>query len=213
MGCPIRRSTDQRVLTPPRGFSQRATSFIACACQGIHQMPLNHLRTTMNQRTTIKHNHHPPPHGGIPSIHVRSRYMTNRGKTPAPHTVTNAKTHSLCQRTSSDQSAVTSDQIRSHHRFTVKACFPIPDYKDGPKDVGVNAPQRVSLHQTIALHALRGAELCLKTPNPKMFSGRFVASRDRQSWWSQTGSNRRPPACKAGALPTELWPLSVTSWQ
>src|SRR5262245_37504343 len=27
------------------------------------------------------------------------------------------------------------------------------------------------------------------------------------SWWSQTESNRRPPACKAGALPTELWPL------
>ena len=25
-------------------------------------------------------------------------------------------------------------------------------------------------------------------------------------WWSQSGSNRRPPACKAGALPTELWP-------
>ena len=29
---------------------------------------------------------------------------------------------------------------------------------------------------------------------------------DREKWWSQTGSNRRPPACKAGALPTELWP-------
>jgi hypothetical protein len=28
----------------------------------------------------------------------------------------------------------------------------------------------------------------------------------RKGWWSQTGSNRRPPACKAGALPTELWP-------
>ena len=26
------------------------------------------------------------------------------------------------------------------------------------------------------------------------------------SWWSQAGSNRRPPACKAGALPAELWP-------
>ena len=24
--------------------------------------------------------------------------------------------------------------------------------------------------------------------------------------WSQPGSNRRPPACKAGALPAELWP-------
>ena len=29
-----------------------------------------------------------------------------------------------------------------------------------------------------------------------------------KAWWSQTGSNRRPPACKAGALPTELWPRS-----
>ncbi len=27
-----------------------------------------------------------------------------------------------------------------------------------------------------------------------------------EGWWSQTGSNRRPPACKAGALPAELWP-------
>jgi hypothetical protein len=30
--------------------------------------------------------------------------------------------------------------------------------------------------------------------------------RSTREWWSQTGSNRRPPACKAGALPTELWP-------
>ena len=28
----------------------------------------------------------------------------------------------------------------------------------------------------------------------------------RRRWWSQSGSNRRPPACKAGALPAELWP-------
>lgn len=26
------------------------------------------------------------------------------------------------------------------------------------------------------------------------------------AWWSQAGSNRRPPACHAGALPAELWP-------
>jgi hypothetical protein len=30
-------------------------------------------------------------------------------------------------------------------------------------------------------------------------------------WWSQTGSNRRPHACKARALPTELWPLTQGS--
>ena len=34
----------------------------------------------------------------------------------------------------------------------------------------------------------------------------FVCGRANPGWWSQTGSNRRPPACKAGALPTELWP-------
>src|SRR5256886_11684855 len=28
----------------------------------------------------------------------------------------------------------------------------------------------------------------------------------RTIWWSQTGSNRRPHACKARALPAELWP-------
>ena len=38
---------------------------------------------------------------------------------------------------------------------------------------------------------------CLKGKSPK------------QKWWSQTGSNRRHPACKAGALPAELWPRAV----
>ena len=33
-----------------------------------------------------------------------------------------------------------------------------------------------------------------------------ILKRASRNWWSQTGSNRRPPACKAGALPTELWP-------
>jgi hypothetical protein len=34
---------------------------------------------------------------------------------------------------------------------------------------------------------------------------RFVLPRPG-CWWSWTGSNRRPPACKAGALPIELQP-------
>ena len=35
---------------------------------------------------------------------------------------------------------------------------------------------------------------------------RRKARRPAEIWWSQTGSNRRPHACKARALPTELWP-------
>ena len=33
-----------------------------------------------------------------------------------------------------------------------------------------------------------------------------IRSGRARYWWSQSGSNRRPPACKAGALPAELWP-------
>ena len=34
----------------------------------------------------------------------------------------------------------------------------------------------------------------------------------RSLWWSWTESNRRPPACKAGALPTELQPRTALWW-
>ena len=43
VGCPIRRSMDQSSFAAPHGLSQRITSFFACACQGIHQMPLRHF--------------------------------------------------------------------------------------------------------------------------------------------------------------------------
>ena len=40
-----------------------------------------------------------------------------------------------------------------------------------------------------------------------LFHGRAAGESELiDRWWSQTESNRRPPACKAGALPTELWP-------
>src|SRR5580700_2285422 len=32
------------------------------------------------------------------------------------------------------------------------------------------------------------------------------------NWWSWSGSNRRPPECKSGALPAELQPLNTGSW-
>ena len=45
------------------------------------------------------------------------------------------------------------------------------------------------------------------TSRPSIFR-RF--RKPGEAWWSQPGSNRRPPACKAGALPTELWPQQRT---
>ena len=37
------------------------------------------------------------------------------------------------------------------------------------------------------------------------YQGKFRPNQPND-WWSQTGSNRRPQACKASALPTELRP-------
>ena len=48
MGCPIRKSTDQRLLAASRGLSQLAASFIACWHQGIHRIALSSLITKVN---------------------------------------------------------------------------------------------------------------------------------------------------------------------
>ena len=51
-----------------------------------------------------------------------------------------------------------------------------------------------------ALAIVRSARLRLRR------TSRAEAGAASEGWWSQTGSNRRPHACKARALPAELWP-------
>ena len=63
-------------------------------------------------------------------------------------------------------------------------------------------------HCAIRRPNLRGRRL--RTRNVKSARQVCVALDRPPIWWSQTGSNRRPPACKAGALPTELWPRQRT---
>src|SRR4051812_6654924 len=45
------------------------------------------------------------------------------------------------------------------------------------------------------------------------FGHHMAAPREARSeaWWSQAGSNRRPLACHASALPAELWPRNLIS--
>ena len=53
VGFPIRTSRDQRVLSPPPGLSQSATSFIASCCQGIHQTPFSRLIRSRRRRALL----------------------------------------------------------------------------------------------------------------------------------------------------------------
>ena len=85
-GFPIRTSADQRSLASPRGFSQRATSFIASRRQGIHRTPLscsgqNKRPATQqqptNQPTPLKQNQTPPPPTPTPA----AARATDNGRT------------------------------------------------------------------------------------------------------------------------------------
>lgn len=76
VGFPIRTSADQRSLASPRGFSQRATSFIASWRQGIHRMPFSHSISTPPPAHRAKPRPMPLPLSGgsarnIPSLAVK----------------------------------------------------------------------------------------------------------------------------------------------
>ena len=68
--------------------------------------------------------------------------------------------------------------------------------------LGIRDPQAAMPRQTVfqiaRLDTVSQAAAASAAPSPK-------------KWWSQTGSNRRPHACKARALPTELWPQGVSA--
>jgi hypothetical protein len=77
VGCPIRTSTDQRLLAAPRGFSQRATSFIASWCQGIHRMPFSRSRFVPGTNPGYHHAQKPS------SALVDQKAVTDRKGVPA----------------------------------------------------------------------------------------------------------------------------------
>jgi hypothetical protein len=93
VGCPIRISTDQRLLAAPRGFSQRATSFIASWCQGIHRMPFSYsIQNAVpggkpgDQASTMHGNHRQTRRqSSSPSLAALAIRSANRPRGPMQH--------------------------------------------------------------------------------------------------------------------------------
>ena len=105
VGCPIRRSRDHRSLASPPGFSQRATSFIASQCQGIHQMPLLALDPRRFRKET--------PH----------KTAAHRGKTPPRQAASHEDTSRI-----HPSLAARAYPPRSHHNslFTLQSTRALP---------------------------------------------------------------------------------------
>ena len=160
VGCPIRISTDQSLLAAPHGFSQRATSFIASWCQGIHRMPFSRSIAPHAQKpATARAMNRSPANKTI--IRARTTTLSIHTHASGPR-ARNAPTSSLVQRT--------------------------PGSPDGQ-------------NSTDASRLVPSQDTRSDTPRDDA-----SAPRPWRPWWRRTGSNRRPPACKAGALPAELRP-------
>ena len=53
-GCPIRKSADQGIFAPPRGFSQLVTSFVASESLGILHVPFSPFFMTFFQSVSFR---------------------------------------------------------------------------------------------------------------------------------------------------------------
>lgn len=68
---------------------------------------------------------------------------------------------------------------------------------------------RTNLLFTMSYRTGSKLDACRKPCVRMTFSSSQHPRLQKETWWSRTGSNRRHPACKAGALPAELRPLIV----
>ena len=175
-GFPIRKSPDQSSFATPRSLSQRTTSFIASQCQGIHRMPLRRLIALIINAL------HPPPPKETAGDHTTDKTILLRIH-PMPARCT--------PRDPAPSPPRRDGRNPAHNRMNVLFTMsnnPPRNGRQGNARTGPNAAEPKSDRRR---HAARS---------------RQTRMAGKPEWWSQTGSNRRPHACKARALPAELWP-------
>ena len=231
MGFPIRRFTDQSLFAAPHDLSQRTTSFIASQRQGIHQIPLRHLIALIAKARLYDGS----LNSELRSRNVRlsdfcllisaaeggsgvekTSFASNAsgdlsGQAPNPRLVASRRTENRDRRTDHLSSVLR----HPYSGYRMRFLFTMSDKRR--TEIGRRRTDRPLSALSAFLHARalwRSGETdkLHRKDRTKTPSGARAPSVLRhpvsviRTWWSQTGSNRRPHACKARALPTELWP-------
>jgi hypothetical protein len=205
VGFPIRKSTDQRVFAPPRSLSQRITSFIACACQGIHQLPLRHLIVL------------------IANAHLRNpkdcRFSLSLAGLASAQFQRNCRLNQILCGIQFDVIGTKRPASRDRFEGAVRQTHHMQEIERLLRQItNLSAHEvRTNLLFTMSKQNKRQAKKLTTNLYTNDFfpsslldtSSRRQSLRIARRWWSRTGSNRRHPACKAGALPAELRPLIV----
>ena len=216
-GFPIRISTDQSSFAAPHGFSQRTTSFIASRCQGIHQTPLRRLidPTSNGQRPMVSSTTGRGPGHGTSSAFCYP--VSTTGHSLGPNTL---RGHDECHGTSSGPGSPGHHAI--HHfqqppRITA-ACSRRPTASRSDLCLSTIEPCVAVTAPQACLESGVVGQGRLELPTSRLSSARSnqlsywpvrthsTSSSPQRGWWRRTGSNRRPAACKAAALPAELRP-------
>ena len=139
-----------------------------------------------------------------------SLFFTLWRRTATLTTIKTVSTSQHCLRIEQIHNAITTHLLAPLHNHTntcVSICLPQDNQKLSlcffqiVKEQGHANSSRIRL-QCLTLKTLSSLKLrILKVSHYSLLYWTPV------KWWRMTGSNRRPPACKAGALPAELIPL------
>ena len=227
MGFPIQRFSDQSLFAAPRNLSQRTTSFIASQRQGIHRIPLRHLIVLeIRKRTPQTQALRPKPdetafffqvfrkdqfcfkHIREPAVRQGSRLVCSRWgmkdrERPRPKLALLPIRPRPVLPTRPD--VLPLHNVNSCRSFgtlaSIGTSVPPKPLKPAPPEIEVFR-RAMRPHENLAISKLI-------SHRKRRASRRLCRTNSQHNWWSQTGSNRRPHACKARALPTELWPLFI----
>ena len=222
VGFPIRKSADQGLFSAPHGLSQSITSFIASCCQGIHQTPF--LRLIRSRKSQA-----------FPGTEVVIRgFRTSRPRSPTfPCCPRDSRPGA--QR---GQCVLDLERLQAHGRPVNRTGRPDAGTRPGrnrktprrparPGRRAADHPESGFAHRLASRVSL--SERCESVRDrTKEQQASATASAMPQSrpawrhpgislsrrlsgmkWWSLSGSNRRPPDCKSGALPAELRPPNM----
>lgn len=182
---------DLRFCAAPHGLSQLYTSFIASACLGIHRVPFLSSVYTRRAAVTDALNllvRHAGSHPAVSRMYTIYIKVTNLAICHFTHTLHVATPH-----------PATSALIAKNHPCTAAALnalvltyFLLTSIRQRTSSFLV-VPRGIEPRS--ATHSLY---LCCFTSSACITRSLHIPCF--HTWWSQTESNRRPPACKAGAL-------------
>ena len=170
---------DQSSFAAPQDLSQRTTSFIASQRQGIHQMLLRHLIALMIFVRSAKTEQRPQERPAFGSLQRHVLLAKAYPALPAAGRGWFVGT-------------------RSPNWPNMPPLYDFKHPRSPPKAGKANLLTRSANH-----------DASIEASGPANIRNKDRARIVQRSWWSLSGSNRRPEACKATALPAELRPLTI----